>query len=75
MDRGTPKVDKPLRETKGPIRNEAEERAVGVMPGMGEPPSGEVGGERRKECGKRDLVQILFCKRERGRNWRNNKPE
>ena len=75
MDRGTPKVDKPLRETEGPIRNEAEERAVGVMPGMGEPPRGGVGGERPKECGKRDLVQVLFCKRKRRRNRRNNKPE
>ena len=75
MNRGTPKVDKPLRKRKRSIRNEAEKRAVGVMPGMGDPPRGGVGGNRPKEGGKRDLVKILFCKRKRGRNRRNNKPE
>ena len=65
MDRGTPKVDKPLRKRKRSIRNEAEKRAVGVMPGMGDPPRGGVGGNRAKEGGKRDLVKILFCKRKK----------
>ena len=75
MDRGTPEVYKPLRESEGSIRNEAEERAVGVMPDFREPPRGNVRGEGSKKCGERDLEQMLLCNREGGRFGRDNKPE
>ena len=74
MNRGTPKVDKPLRKRKRAIRKEMEKRAIGVMPDMRDPPRRGVRGNRGKEGGKGDLVKVFFCKRKRGRNRRNNKP-
>ena len=75
MGRGTPNVNKPLGEPEGSIRNEAEERAVGVMPDFREPPRGNVRGEGSKKCRERDLEQMLLCNREGGRFGRDNKPE
>ena len=69
-----PQVDEPLGEREGTVKNEWEKDAFLVMPDVGEPEGGRVGGKSGEEGGEGEGTEAVLGDRKRGGQRRDDKP-